>query len=418
MRLRQRPHRAARSRAAHRAALFVAAAAALAPAAGRAEAEPAWAAMPATLLPQRLPVPGAAAPAAADAGWRLRAEAADFEADDVTAVRDLDGDWARYHPRGGRNRALQSARLELAAARAGWELAAALRSEILIEGSRGAFDVVQAYKQRRTPADGSAYAVDARERGVVLAGLRGARSWALGEAGGAAGPAWQLTGALTLLSVRRVQQVDASGAVGYSTAGGYAFDAVTRRLDAAKTFGSFGTEDARGQGFSADLGLLWQPTARSFVNLSVVDALSRLRVRGVAQEDARLSSATRQTDANGYLDYKPLISGRYSAADLRWRLPRKVVVAAGWQPDGWAPGSVVGARWEQVDGLQLPAVWGQWSLGGLAAGWALQADAELRFRTLGLGLRGPGVQLMLRTRSLPIGQTRALGWQAAFSWPW
>jgi len=425
MRLTQTPRRAACNRAARRAALFVVAAAAALPA-GAAGAAPAWAAMPATLLPHRLPVADAGTDTGTATGWRLQAEAADFEADDATAVRDLDGDWARYHPRAGRNRALQAARLELSAARQGWELAAALRSEILIDGSRGAFDVVQAYKQRRTPADGSAFAVDARERGVVLAGLRVARSWSLGQAAAAAPPPWQLTAALTLQSVRRVQQVDAQGTVRYDLATGYAFDATTRRLDSSKRFAGFGTEDAQGQGASADLGLLWQPSAQGFVNLSVTDLWSRLRVRGVAREDARLSSATRQFDADGYLDYRPLISGRYTADALRWRLPRKTALAAGWRLDGGAPGgpgglldgAVLGARWEHVDGLHLPAVWGQWPLRGAAAGWALQAEAELRFRTLGLGLRGPGVQAMLRTRSLPVGQTRALGWQAAVSWPW
>ena len=77
------------------------------------------------LLPVRLPV----ASAPEGAGWVLRAEAADFTAVDATPVRALSGDWATYHPRDGRNHALQSARIELSAASGRWELAATVRSD-------------------------------------------------------------------------------------------------------------------------------------------------------------------------------------------------------------------------------------------------------------------------------------------------
>ena len=380
-------------------------------------ADSAWLTMPAPLLPLRLPV----ASAAEGAGWVLRAEAADFSAVDATPVRALSGDWARYHPRDGRNHALQAARIELAAASRQWEVAATARSDLLMHGSRGAFDVVQAYKQRATPADGSRFTVDAEQRGVVWAGLRGARSWALG--GDAAVPTWQLTAALTVLSVRRVQQTDALGAVQYGELTGYDFNARTLRVDSHKDFGGAGERNTTGRGVTTDLGLLWQPSERAFVNLSVVDLASRLKIDQVPTEATSLSSAVFGVDDRGYLDYKPLVNGRYSASDLRLQPARKWSLTAGWRLDcigggagggRFGDGAVLGARWEHVDGLDLPALWLTWPV---LPGWTLQLDAETRFRSLGIGVATRHASLLLRSRSMAVGESSALGWQASLRWP-
>jgi hypothetical protein len=365
---------------------------------------PAWASMPASLLPMRLPVGGTP-------DWTVQGTAADFEAVDATPVRALSGDWHRYTPRDGRNVALQSARFELGATRQGWEVAAVLHSDILINGSRGAFDAVHAYKQRQTPADGSAFALWAHETGVVWAGLRGARSWVL-RPGSDQG--LQLTGALTLLSVRRVQQVDASGQVQFSTAAGYGFNAQTLRQDSHRQFGGYGRQDATGSGYTADLGLLWQPSAATFVNLSAIDLLSRIRVNGVSTQQTTLSSSTNSVDANGYLDYQPLLMGRNSSAVLDLKLSRKWSASVGTRIAWPRADMLAGARWERIDDLDLPAVW---AVLPVAPGLLLQLDGEIRFRSIGLGLKSRHGALMLRTRSLPVGQSHALGWQAAFTLP-
>ncbi len=365
----------------------------------------AWLSMPASLLPMRLPID--AAP-----DWTVQATAGDFEAVDATPVRALAGDWGRYTPRDGRNVALQSARVEALAVRQGWEVAAVLHSDILIKGSRGAFDLLHAYKQRQTPADGSEFALWARETGVVWAGLRGARSWVL-RPGTDSG--LQLSGALTLLSVRRVQRVDASGQAQFNSGGlGDSFDAQALRQDSHQQFGGQGRRDANGGGYTADLGLLWQPSAATFVNLSAVDLLSRLRVNGVSTQQNTLSSSTRSLDTNGYLNYKPLLIGRNSSERMAFRLSPKWSASVG-RRIAWASGeTLAGARWERVDDLDLPALW---AVLPVAPGLLLQLDGEIRFRSIGIGLQSRHGALMLRTRSLPVGQSHALGWQAAFTLP-
>ena len=370
-----------------------------------AETDLVWSAMPTARLPERLPV--------ADGAWRIKAQATQFEAADATPVRALAGDWADYRPRDGRNAALQSGRLELSASQARWEMGAALRSDIAVVGSRGAFDVVHAYKQKREPASGSEFNLDATEQGVIWAGLRGARTWVL-KPGTEHG--LQLTTALTLLSVRRIQLTDVSGSVRFNSASGFDFNAHTTRQDSHVRFGGYGNEGAVGSGYTTDIGLLWQPSTSSFVNLSISDAASSLKVKQVATEKMTASSTTRLFDSDGYLDYHPLLTGRDSAQDVSLRLVRKTSLSAGARIDFTSTTSaVVGARWEQIAGIHIPSVW---AAVPVSNGLALQLDADTRFKSLGVGINGPHGSVMLRSQSTSVSASRALGWQASLNLPW
>ena len=343
--------------------------------------------------------------------------AAQFEASDAVPVRALSGDWRQYSPRDGRNVALQSARLEVSASKGPWEVSTAVRSDIVIGGERGAFDVVRAYKQKLEPASGSSFELNAVEQGVIWTGLRGARTWVLVPG---ADNSVQLTAALALLSVRRVQLTTVNGTAGYDSAAGFNFNAQTLRQDSYVDFGGYGKPRTTGNGYTTDFGLLWQPTARSFVNVSASDAFSKLEVRSVATEEISASSTTRLFDTSGYLDYRPLLNGRNSSQDLALKLLRKWSLSAGMQLDEsvWKS-TTVGARWEHVDGTAIPSLWASTPLPvWQQAGLALQLDADTRFKSVGVGLNSRFGSVMLRSQSSSVSASRALGWQAALNWAW
>ena len=218
------------------------------------------------------------------------------------------------------------------------------------------------------------------------------------------------------MSVRRVQTLAASGRVDFDGSR-YAFDAAGTRRDSYREFAGYGTPRTLGAGVGADIGIAWQPSARSFVNLSVVDALSALRIDGVATQDAAVSSSTASTGADGYVDYRPLLAGRYSSQSLRSSLPRKFSLHGGMRLRA-AVGRPHRTRRRcassRSSGLTLPAAW---AVLPLAGGVSLQLDAETRFRSLGVGLAGRYGGVFLRTRSLPVGTSRTLGWQLALNLP-
>ena len=368
--------------------------------------------VPAGLLPARLPVAGGDA-------WRLWAFAAGFDAADAVPVRDFTGQWDDYAPRSGRNAALESVQAEFSATRRAWEVALVGRSDFVIDGTRGAYDVVRADKRRTAPPTGSRLDAEVDETGVIWTGLRVAHTWspdgshAAGAPAPAAGSRWQFTGALTLLSVRRLQTLHARGQVGFDGST-YAFDASGTRRDSFREFEGYGRPQTTGAGVSADFGVAWRPAAGTVVNLSVVDALSALRVGGVATQEVNASSVTTSVGTDGYLTARPLLSGRYSAASVRLRLAPKVSLLAGHTFEAPWGATLAGVRVEHIAGLTLPAVW---SVVPLGYGVGLQLDAEARFRSFGVGLVGRYGGVFVRTRSLPIAGTRALGWQASIEVP-
>jgi hypothetical protein len=127
-------------------------------------------------------------------------------------------------------------------------------------------------------------------------------------------------------------------------------------------------------------------------------------------------------DPRGYLDYQPLLNGLNSATDVRVQLARKWSATAGMPAtqlwSGLPDGSLAGARWEHIGGIDLPAVWAAVPVRRLGPGWLLQIDAEPRWRTLGIGLQGPRAALWLRSSASRVGEASALGWQATFNQPW
>jgi hypothetical protein len=137
-------------------------------------------------------------------------------------------------------------------------------------------------------------------------------------------------------------------------------------------------------------------------------------VNGVSTQQNTLSSSTRSLDADGYLNYKPLLIGRNSSERIALKLNPKWSASVGTRIAWPRADMLAGARWERIDDLDLPAVW---AVLPVAPGLLLQLDGEIRFRSIGLGLKSRHGALMLRTRSLPVGQSHALGWQAAFTLP-
>ena len=353
---------------------------------------------PAGLLPARLPIDGGER-------WRLRTAVAAFDAADAVPVRDFSGSWDRYSPRAGRNAAIEMLQAEVSASRRHWEVALVARSEIVIDGSRGAWDAVRADKQRQAPPAGTRLDADVAGRGIGWVGLRGARSWSFGGPQGTLPSAgrWQFTLAATLMSVRRVQTLAASGRVDFDGRR-YAFDAAGTRRDSYREFADYGTPRTLGVGVGADLGIAWQPTARSFVNLSVVDALSALRVDGVATQDAAVSSSTATTGADGYVDYRPLLAGRYSSQSLRTSLPRKFSLNGGlaFDPPWGGRAALAGLRLEQVCGLDAAGC-----LGGAAAGRRRLAAARRR-DALPLVRRRPGRTPRRRLPAHPLAAGRVV----------
>lgn len=214
---------------------------------------------------------------------------------------------------------------------------------------------MRADRRREAPAPGSRLDIDAEGKGVAWGGVRAARTWRLGIAEGTG--TWRLTAGATLLSLRRIRGFDAGGRIGFDGTA-YSFDLAGSRHDSRREFAGFGTPRTPGHGTTVDIGLAWQAASgRAFASVSLADALSVLRIDGVASHRFVASSSTTSTDADGFVVFQPLVTGRYASRSMRTHLARKASLLAGSTfelPWGTA---LDGLRVEARLGLKLPAAW-------------------------------------------------------------
>ncbi len=361
--------------------------------------------------PVRLPVPQADA-------WTVTARLALHEASDALPLRAMEGDWARYRPRDGRQVAAQHVRVEVVAARAGWEFAAHRGSEALLTGSRDAYDLVHAYKRRAEPAAGTTFDARVLAHGAQTTGVRLAHSgrfgWGRANEVSARAAGWRWSLGATVLHVHRSLAAELRGSARYGAGGPEAFEGSATRHDSGKQFGGFGNAGAAGQGFSVDAGLSWRGAGGLAVDLSLVDVVSRLELDRVAAQTLALSSQVLSYDADGYLAYRPALTGRNSAARVRTELLRKTTLAVDRRVELPGLGDTrLGLRWVRIGSLDTAAL----TFGhSLCCGLSGVLEWDPRFQGIGLGLTGRAGALMLRTSVGSDTRSHVRGGQLTWAW--
>ncbi len=79
-----------------------------------------------------------------------------------------------------------------------------------------------------------------------------------------------------------------------------------------------------GEGYALDLAFQWQVTPQWRLDLSALDLLARITWYDAPYTTASGNSDNKEYDENGYVVYRPAISGLESNRDHRQRLPRRL----------------------------------------------------------------------------------------------
>lgn len=335
-------------------------------------------------------------------GFRVRVDA--FEGNDALPMRDYVGTWeGDYRPRPGNSVGIESMRAEAAASADGWEIAVLRRRETFIVMNRDTADLMRLYKTRGSTVAGHAFNVRAEYRGVEMSGLRVARAWhgRIGEG------RWSGGLAVSLLQARRGRDGNVAGSFEALGAGNYRYRMAYAEAWHDRTFPFQPPGTARATGYATDLGLAWEHEGRRVYAIAN-DVLGRLAWRDLPSTVASLANAgLTTTDANGYIDFQPAMSGRNALLGPRWRLP--VRWSIGGSAD-WgrltAHASLTGQRGEYFPTLGLG-----WTC---SADMAVLADVDTRFGTVGARLRWGTLDIGARTEARHPGTPRAYGFHAAF----
>jgi len=330
-----------------------------------------------------------------------------FVGNDPLSARQYQGDWqGSYHPRDGLNIGLLSTRAEAGAQAAGWRLSAVRRTDLLIESGREMTDLMRLYKTRAPAPAGQTFSVDAHFQGFEAKGWRLDKAWN-----------WKTRGnhdlsfglGYSLLDGTRVRAGAAQGSFASLGGGNYGYaldmdDAYTRKTYPFQTPGT-----PEGSGGNADVAFEWKTPQGVRLEWVANDLFGRMRWRDVPGTVANAGTGVTGTDANGYIVYAPVLSGRNARRDFTQKLPVRWGLGAEvpWR-DFYALGSI-----SHLQHTTFPLLALGWKF---APGWRVQADYDLRFKTYGFKLAGSRAFVALRASARDLSEARAYGASAGVSW--
>ena len=289
-------------------------------------------------------------------------------------IKALDNDWQA--PLESGDVILTSDRLEAGVRWDRWQLGAIKRYDYFYRFTPDTAALVHASKNKTPLETGQRYALNLDANSLESFGVRLAYSFEVKKG---------LTGQAALSLLRGQEFVagaiwgeaeaisdkdfDASFEVDYAYSEDLLFDRITPRPS--------------GSGYAIDLALDWRPSRAWRLQLRALDLLSKILWRDAPFTTASGNSDNKQYDEQGYVIYKPVISGLESNRDSNQRIPRKLFFEGHYLLENQLV--VVGryANYEIKDfwSAGLGYQWGE-SLAGLlydpaSKAWALRLDTPL-----------------------------------------
>lgn len=332
-----------------------------------------------------------------------------FEGNDQVAMRQYDGDWqGNYTPRSGNNIGLLAARAETGVQWQGYRLGALYRAEALVEANRDTSDLAKQYNSRSGYDLGRTYQLDYKIKGFEADGARLSKSFQLNQGG-----AWQLNAGIgvSYLRGKRIKLETATGQVVTISAKDFNAgvslndtDSQVNVRDSAKFNAPFGRMAApSGDGYALDAGMvLRHPESGISLELAVADLAGRINWKDLPNNVTDYSTATKYYDSNGYVQFNPTLTRTSSYQNLSQTLDPKVWLAANY-PTGdfeWQ-----GAT-SYTQGYWFPQAGVKYQINPQ---WAVKADYDFRFNTLGLLLQHQWFYFGVRMDGTNIDTAKAYG---------
>ena len=335
----------------------------------------------------------AAAPVSAD--WKAYTDVEFWQASDAVPIDQLDGEWTAYSPRDGRNVALMRSRAALGVEKNGWRLGVEVRQDAYLTTDRETLDAYDMYQNKRKPAPPASFDLQADYFSWRALGLRVGYTFAGPRIAGRASSI-ELSGAA--YGKQDIRERSVRGTLSYPEADNFGFAAQHLDANSRMTYPFMkGSPGATGAGLSlaATLPLRDAWTLR----LQADDIASRLRWKSLPVNAESLNSDVKSFDADGYVNYRPLLRGRKGQTDRSFRMLRYTAAALDYQ------GQDLGASLHlaRYAGETIPTLSVSHRFGWLT----LHGNVETRFDSAGIGLEAGNLRLQLQSDSFDWDQAKA-----------
>lgn len=337
--------------------------------------------------------------------WRPYLELQTWEASDAVAVKKFESDWSTgFSPKGGHNVTLQRLRAGIGVEKDGWSIGWEARQEASLTAERETLEMVRLYKQRLDPSTDTRFNAQARFESWSAQGLRLAHRF---EGQAAAGHVPRLTLSAAVYAKPQLRENDVSGTVNYRQGGSYSFNAA--QTDAYSRY-RYSYPPMRGEpkasGASISALLDWPLADSLSLRLKFDDLWSRIRWSNLPVMQRTVNSDISDRDSNGYVNYRPTLSGMNSQVDRSFSIPRSTTASLSYRLDAWD----VAMQIERWSGVTIPTLavnrhfqWGE-----------LNASVETRFNTVGLGVAFGKFRLLVQSDNLHPDRAKALGLQVNY----
>lgn len=336
--------------------------------------------------------------APASHGWTVYSEVSGWQASDAVPIRQIEEDWTAYAPRAGRNTALMRTRVAAGVERERWRLGVELRQDAYLVTDRATLDAYRMYQQKQKPVPPAGFALQGRYFSWRAQGLRVGYTLDGPRLAGRTGSI-ELSGAV--YGKQRLRERSVRGTLTYPQAETYGFDATHVDANSRMTYPFMGeAPGASGAGLSLAATV---PLADAWtLRIRADDLASRLRWKNLPVNTESLSSNVSSYDERGYVNYRPLLSGRKRQLDRTFRIPRHTMAALDYRHGDWG----AGVQLARYAGETIPAL----SLSHRFGWLTLRGNVETRFDSAGIGLEAGNFRFQLQSDTVNVARakTRAL----------
>jgi hypothetical protein len=324
-----------------------------------------------------------------------------FAGSDYIAVNQFSNDWnGAYSPRNGANLAILNARIEAGTIYNSWRLVTLYRKEIIIESGRDITNIVYYNKQHLSVPAGQSFNIDLRVEGFDADGIRLDKGFVLPRINEVALSAGAGISLLRGKSAR-IGRVDGTAS---STLAGYVYDATIEDSNSKASYPFIRDATPSGQGYALDVGLKAAWPNGSLLEVAANDLLGEMRWDNMPYTIETANSATLARDPSGYIYYNPTVTGwnDLNRRSFTHKLNPKVNAQFTYPLGTWEASA--GTDW--MKGYWFPQLGMTYQLNET---WQTSLDYDVRFNSLGLGIKHKLFYLNLRSESASLGTARAYG---------
>jgi len=334
-------------------------------------------------------------------GWQPYAAVEAFAHSEPVSVHDYINEWDGPLQEG--SDAVTHNWMEIGARRGPWSFAYVQRYDYEIKASRDAAVLYYQVKSKQDLVPGRVYDLELRAFHNRSQGLRLGYRLSFGRL--------QMEPGISLLSGQALIDGAVHGVGSAVDENEYSYNAAVSYHYSEDVLFDRGAASPSGEGFSLDLALNYRIAEHWHLALTGRDLLGFLYWRAAPVTTAIATSDTREFDSDGYLRFRPTLTGREFNENYRQRLHARGVAALQWQ-------ARQATRLEMK--LRMTEVRHYPSLGltqQLAPSLALDLEWMPGLDAFGTGLQWSGLRLAVMADALKVEDAQVLQLQLGWSYP-